>query len=90
MSDHGGPVSFLNEYRVFEYSCDEGKSWRIVVSTLRNDNVEQVTVDLTSRFKCEVMVREKMPGSASVSTAARCRSSKAARPRMTEGNSEAR
>ncbi len=71
MSDHGGPVSFLNEYRVFEYSCDEGKSWGIVVSTLRNDNVEQVTADLTSRFKCEVMVREKLSGLASVSTAAR-------------------
>ena len=66
--------------RVFEYSIDNGATWLLCISTLRDDDVREVQVDLSARYGLPVVVREKMPRSASVSTAARCRSSKAARP----------
>ncbi len=74
------PVDLQSEHHVFEYSIDDGANWLLCISTLRDDYVHQVQADLSARYGLPVVVRKKMPRSASVSTAARCRSSKAARP----------
>ena len=76
MSDHGRgkPVDFQSEHRVFEYSIDNGATWLLCISSLRDDDVRQVQADLSARYGLPVVVRQKMPRSASVSTAAQCRS----------------
>ena len=61
-------------FRVFQYSLDDGDTWLTIVSTLRDDDVRQVQVDLSARYGLPVVVRQKMLRLASVSTAARCRS----------------
>ncbi len=51
--------------RVFEYSVDNGATWLLCISTLRDDDVHQVQADLSARYGLPVVVRKKMPRSAS-------------------------
>ena len=63
MSDHGRgkPVDFQSEHRVFEYSIDNGATWLLCISTLRDDDTHQVQVALSARHRLPVVVRKKTP-----------------------------
>ena len=64
MSDHGHgkPVYLQSENRVFEYSVDNGATWLLCISKLRDDHVRQVQADLSARYGFPVPVREKCQG----------------------------